>query len=181
MKETWILEGAGEQILRLKRPGGGGRSGDRIEPLLTVQQVCRRLKKSRRQVYRYLRAGRLTACARILGQWLFDAQQMDRFNEASLPASFRRFFWDVPLSSLSVERHRDFILGRLLEWGDREALRWVVRSYSPDVLREFLRGRGSEILSERNQRFWASVLELKRFESATRSWRRRGRAWGGMG
>ena len=180
MKDGWILEGVGERPLRLKRLGGGGRAGETIAPLLTVQEVCRRLKKSRRQVYRYLRAGRLTACARILGQWLFDPRALERWEEKSLPPSFRRFFWDTPLSGLSVDAHRDFILGRLLERGDREALRWAVRTYPRVSLEEFLRGRGRDLLSRRSWNFWTLVLGLDRRGHPRRSWRRAGRRWGGI-
>lgn len=180
VRNGWILEGEGERPLRLRRLGDGGRMGQTVAPLLTVQDICRRLRKSRRQIYRYLRAGRLTACARILGQWLFDPRALERFEATALPRSFRRFFWDVPLSGLSAETHRDFILGRLLERGDRQAARWVFRTYPRASLEEFLRGRGREVLSRRSWRFWAFLLDLDvRREPAARR-RRVGRHWGGV-
>ena len=180
MNKRWVLEGTGEHLLRLRRLGSGGHPEETIAPLLTVQDVCRRLRKSRRQVYRYLRAGRLSACARILGQWLFDPRALDRLRRASLPPAFRRFFWDTPLSSLSVETHRDFILGRLLEWGDRQALRWVFRTYPKASLKEFLRRRGVEILSKKNWRFYALLLGLDPNLQSRRRWRHAGRRWGGI-
>lgn len=166
--------------MRLRWPASAGRRAQTAGPLLTVQEVCRRLRKSRRQVYRYLRSGRLSPCGRILGQWLFDERTLDRFGETSLPGCFRRFFWDVPLSGLSVERHRDFIMGRLLEWGDWEALRWVWRIYPRTALKEFLRGRGTEVLSRRNRAFWLSLLGEGAGKGGGLSWRSRGRWWGGI-
>lgn len=174
------MEGEGERPLRLRRLGGGGRTGEMIAPLLTVREVCRRLRKSQRQVYRYLRAGRLTACARILGQWLFDPRALDRFERAALPRSLRRFFWDVPLSGLSAEAHRDFILERLLERGGRQAMRWVFQTYSRASLEEFLRGRGRDVLSRRSWRFWALLLGLGPGRHPWKRWRGAGRHWGGV-
>ncbi|MBI3322629.1 MAG: helix-turn-helix domain-containing protein [Candidatus Omnitrophica bacterium] len=165
----------------MKRFGEGGRAAEIIAPLLTVQQVCRRLKKSRRQIYRYLQAGRLTACARILGQWLFDPSAVEGLERAPLPRSFRRFFWDTPLSGLSADTHRDFILGRLLERGDWQAAQWVFRTYPRASVREFLKGRGRDVLSERGWRFWALVLGLKSGRRPQTRWRRAGRRWGGIG
>lgn len=175
------MEGEGERPLRLRRLGADGQTRETIAPLLTVQEVCRRLKKSRRQVYRYLRAGRLAACARVLGQWLFGATALDRFEASSLPRSFRRFFWDVPLSGLSAETHRDFILGRLLERGDRQAARWVFQIYPRSSLREYLRGRGREVLSARSWRFWALLLDLDARGCPRGRARDLGRRWGGVG
>lgn len=180
MDNRWVLEGAGGRPLRLRRLGAGGRTRETVAPLLTVQDVCRRLRKSRRQVYRYLRAGRLPPCARILGQWLFDPRALDRLKKSSLPPGFRRFFWDAPLSGLSAETHRDFILGRLMEWGDRDALRWLLRTYPKNSLEEFLQGRGREVLSKRDWRFWTLFLGVEKGRQPRGRWRRAGRRWGGV-
>ncbi len=181
MENGWILEGEGERPLRLRRLGAGGRPRETIAPLLTVQDICRRLRKSQRQVYRYLQAGRLTACARILGQWLFDPRALEGFEAATLPRTLRRFFWDAPLSGLSAQTHRDFILGRLLERGDREAARWVLHTYPRASLQEFLRGRGREVLSRRAWRFWALLLDLSARGYPVPRRRELGRRWGGVG
>ncbi len=178
METRWVLKGAGERIQALTRVDPGGRR-QTVQPVLTVQHLCRLLRRSRRQVYRYLRSGRLQPCARILGQWLFDPEQADRFREQHLPFSLRPFFWDVRLSDLSAQRHRDFILSRLLEFGDRQAVRWALRTYPRDSIVAFLERRGASLLSKRAWIFWASQWGLRSRVGLNR-WRRRGRHWGGI-
>jgi hypothetical protein len=180
MIQHWVLIGEGRRVLRVTTRTARGRQGTTASPVLTVRDVCRRLRKSRRQVYRYMSAGRLTPCAQVLGQWLFATAEVDRCASAQVPSALRRFFWDVRLADLSVEQHRDFILGRLLEGGDPQALQWVFRHYTRASLVMFLKGRGAELLSRRAWQFWASQLGRDAIGRKQASWRSRGRAWGGL-
>lgn len=162
-----------EGLFKRPRPSGRGTG-------FTVKEVCQRLRKSRRQVYRYLRMGRLRPCAQVLGQWLFAPADIARWTTQGLPKRLRVFFWDVSFSSLSSREHRDFILGRLLELGDREAIRWVFRTYPRPALVAFLKGRGTDVLSRRNWHFWSSQLGIDRKGLRASSWRHAGRSWGGI-
>ena len=175
-----MLEGKGQHLLRLSYRASGTQPARSVSPVLTATAICRRLGKSRRQVYRYLRTGRLRPCGRVLGQWLFAEHAVDRFAHGTLPTHLRHFFWDTQLSALSAEQHRDFILARLLEHGDRQALNWVFRTYSKEVLVTFLKGRGAEVLSRQAWSFWSAQPGLSTKALAGRSWRRRGRSWGGL-
>lgn len=179
MNSRWILTGEGRQIHRLTYRQGRGQPETTVSPILTVADVCHSLRKSRRQVYRYLRTGRLRPCARVLGQWLFAQTEMDRFAQTRLPRVLRTCFWDTPLSSLSVDHHRDFILARVLEVGDWRALDWIFRTYPRSVVRAFLKGRGADRLSARTWHFWAIQVGLKTAGRRV-SWRIRGRSWGGV-
>lgn len=181
MESDWTLEGRGECALRLTRHRVRGAAPETVSPVLTVIDVSRRLRKSRRQVYRYLRAGRLTPCARVLGQWLFAPADVARMTRSRPPAAVRPFFWDVPLSSLDPDRHRDVILARLLEFGDQRALAWAFRRYPRKLVAAFLKGRGAELLSRRSWAFWASLFGARGRRAASKSWRVRGRHWGGLG
>jgi hypothetical protein len=152
-----------------------------VHPVLTVRDACRRLGKSRRQLYRYLRTGRLRPCAQVLGQWLFSPAEVEAAASGGIPSRFRRLFWDVRLSDLSPPQHRDFILTRILEFGDQTALRWLFTAYPRKELVTFLEGRGAERLSRRTWNFWSLYLGPPRRTRRRRSWRSHGRAWGGVG
>lgn len=180
MNEQWVLAGVGPRVIRLTRLSRRGRRQETVSPVLTVTEVCRRLHKSRRHVYRYLQAGRLTPCARILGQWLFAPSEVARLTRRRLPVFLRPFFWDARLADLSVDRHRDFILARLLESGDRDAVAWALRAYPRDAVVAFLKGRGAELLSRRAWIFWAAVFRIGPGKRGRSAWRARGRHWGGI-
>ena len=102
MTQRWILTGSGRRLSTLvyRQPDVPGETT--VHPVLRVEEVCRRLRKSRRQVYRYLRTGRLRPCVRVLGQWLFAASEVERFGQDPVPSRLRPFFWDVQLESLFV-------------------------------------------------------------------------------
>ena len=180
MNETWVLSGVGDRALQLKLQRIGDQKEQVVQPVLTTRDVCARLHKSRRQLYRYLRTGRLRPCARVWGQWLFAKLDVDRFTQTGVPMNLRRFFWDVRLSTLSAEGHRDFILSRILEYGDRDASKWARRTYPRAELVAFLLGRGADILSKRAWHFWAVQLGVKPTQRRKESWRARGRVLGGV-
>jgi hypothetical protein len=180
MRWNWKLIGEGDRIRQLTVRRLGDARAMTVSPVLTAREVCHRLGKSRRQLYRDLRAGRLRPCGRILGQWLFADAQVSEAARGGVPRRFRRFFWDVRLADLSLERHRDFVLARLLEFGDREALRWVFERYSRKVVADFLESGVAARLSRRTWTFWATQLGLAPRRRRSGSWRDRGRAWGGV-
>jgi len=180
MTPVYIFTVRGTHVLEVARRLPDGRIADVRTDVLTTAQACRRLGKSRRQVYRYLKTGRLVPCGCLLGQWLFAREALEGVARTELPRRLRRFFWDAALSSLSADRHTDFILARLLEFGDRRALGWVFRTYPASRVTEFLQGRGRELLNRRTWRFWAAQLGLTRTGSRKASWRARGRRWGGV-
>lgn len=177
MEMTYRLTIRGDRVLTVHAPDARGRMHEVARVAWTVHDVCRTMRKSRRQVYRYLRTGRLQPCARVLGQWLFAPEAVERFRRDAVPSRLRPFFWDVELAQLSVERHRDFILARLLELGDGDAVRWACSVYPREAIKAFLMHRGADLLSTRTWHFLASQLGLPRRSRPPASWRRRSRSW----
>jgi hypothetical protein len=52
-----------------------------------------------------------------------------------------------------------FVIGRLLEEGDREDLRWLSRAAGEEALHRWLAQRGRRQLSRRSRAFWSLLLE----------------------
>lgn len=180
MKNVWTLTGVGNRTLRFTTRQSPHAVVKSVRPVLTVADVCRSLRKSRRQVYRYLNTGRLQPCGQVLGQWLFAPEEIKGLARQGVPRTLQRYFWDARCSTLSPVHHRDFIVARLLEFGDRAALRWLFQTYSRNDLSAFLTSGGAVRLSPRSRRFWAVFFGLSVPSSRQWSWRSRGRAWGGV-
>jgi hypothetical protein len=81
-----------------------------------------------------------------------------------LPPHLAPFFWDVRFEDLSVCDSPRFIMSRLMEHGDEEAFRFLLREFSRDELRATL--RTSRSLSRRARVFWAIFLDVE-VESCT--------------
>lgn len=79
-----------------------------------------------------------------------------------LPEHLRRYFWDVSFEKIDVEKRRVFVLKRVLEYGDEEAVRWMWKHFKKsevkDVLSHF---RG---FSRKSANYWATVLEVPKEE-----------------
>jgi hypothetical protein len=43
----------------------------------------------------------------------------------ALPKALHRYFWDVDAKRLNIRKYRQFIIERILEFGDEKAIRWV--------------------------------------------------------
>jgi len=76
-----------------------------------------------------------------------------------IPEHLKPFFWDVDCEEVSVCRSPRFIISRLMEHGDELALRFLLRTFSREELRETL--RTSRSISRRSRKFWAVLLDME--------------------
>lgn len=79
-----------------------------------------------------------------------------------IPEEQRKFFWDTDPLALDEERHNFFIIERLLELGDDDAIRWVVRKYPGEAIMDVL--RNSRRLSPRTANLWRLYYGLRKDE-----------------
>jgi hypothetical protein len=76
------------------------------------------------------------------------------------PARIQGLFWDVDQATLDCHQHRAFILDRVLEYGDIEAVRWAEATYGTNGIRDYFLSRGVRVLSAKTRAFWQAVLKL---------------------
>ncbi len=75
-----------------------------------------------------------------------------------LPQSLRPFFWDVDIGNISIVESARFIIGRLMEHGDENAVRFLLKTYRQDQLIDAL--KMSRAVSRRSRTFWQVFLEM---------------------
>ena len=85
-----------------------------------------------------------------------------------LPPEVRSLFWEHGDRALSLERDRDFVLGRVLSAGSWEAMRWVRAQVGDALLGEYLNRTHGRLLSPRQLRLWQVILDLP--EDAVTQW-----------
>ncbi len=64
-----------------------------------------------------------------------------------------RLFWDVDVGGIDLNRHADFVLGRVLSLGDAEAVHCLRREFGDEALRDFV-ARASHRLDARAPAFF---------------------------
>lgn len=78
-----------------------------------------------------------------------------------VPKSHRWVFWDVDAALLDTDRHANYILGRVLEFGRLAEVQWVIATYGMDRIHRFFREVGHPEMSDRTLRFWRVALNAK--------------------
>jgi len=82
--------------------------------------------------------------------------------ERSVPEEFFHLFWDVDLSKLDLDQHKSFIIERVLNMGDQQALAWLRRSFSEEMI--FRVVRESRRLTRKTALCWKNIYDLNEDE-----------------
>jgi hypothetical protein len=80
----------------------------------------------------------------------------------TLPPYLKRFFWEVDFDTIKLPRHETYVIERLLEYGNDDAIRWVKKTFPPETIAAVV--RKSRVLSRRTANLWALVFGIPREE-----------------
>lgn len=75
-----------------------------------------------------------------------------------LPPAVARRFPAYDPAALADREHRAFLVGRLLEEGDADELRWLFGAVGREAVAAWLAAHGGGALSRRSRAFWSLVL-----------------------
>ena len=50
-----------------------------------------------------------------------------------IPKTLHRYFWDVNPNTIDLAQRRHYVIERLLELGDQEAVLWMRKTFSPQI------------------------------------------------
>lgn len=71
----------------------------------------------------------------------------------------KSLFWDVDLRNLDIEKHEDFIIARVLEYGNIDDLKWLFQTYSRSKIQKVL--TNTRAISPKSAYFWKYKLNVK--------------------
>ncbi len=76
----------------------------------------------------------------------------------ALPQFLKPYFWDVDFAKLDYKKYSRFVLGRILEYGDKRAISWMQRNFSKgDIAGVLSRLRA---VSPKSANFWALIYGI---------------------
>jgi hypothetical protein len=78
---------------------------------------------------------------------------------AKIPKEWRKYFWEVNPDNVDMKEHAFYILGRVLDYGDEEAIKTcgnLWRPFDQKCYSTYSRG-----LSNRTIKRWQNILKLK--------------------
>ena len=77
----------------------------------------------------------------------------------SIPATAAPFFQEYDFERLDPQRDADLVIERLLAYGNRDEIRWLLQRYGQARLRQWLSKAGSRRLPRRRYRLWCVLLD----------------------
>ena len=78
------------------------------------------------------------------------------------PRFLKKYFWDIDFPKLQKKIHTQFIIERILEYGDKKAVRWLRNNFDSREIRKVL--SNSKNISPKSANFWQLVLNINRDE-----------------
>lgn len=82
-----------------------------------------------------------------------------------VPAEQEWLFWDVDPSAIDLGRDRRYVLGRVLERGRLDDVRWAVGQYGFAGIQDFFRAGAHPEISPPTRALWRAV-----FVASARAW-----------
>lgn len=74
------------------------------------------------------------------------------------PIFLKKYFWDIDFNKLDVSKSSTYIIERILEMGDEKAIRWVLKTFPKDLVKNvIINSRG---LSPQTAGFWSHVFKI---------------------
>ncbi len=76
-----------------------------------------------------------------------------------LPIQYKKYFWDCDFNNLDLIIHKEYILNRLLSFGDLSAIHFIFNNFSKNEIFEYLKIKGAKTLSRTNFLFWQKLVK----------------------
>lgn len=77
-----------------------------------------------------------------------------------LPQFLKRYFWDVDFIDLNKEEYSQFIIERILEYGDEKAVKWMRDNFTEEKIKTVV--CKSKNISKKSANFWQILFNIKR-------------------
>ena len=75
-----------------------------------------------------------------------------------IPQYLLTLFWDVNLDNFNPSEFPEYTIGRILEYGDRDAIAWLWQTFSEAQIVKVL--RTERRLSRKSANFWALIYGI---------------------
>jgi len=101
------------------------------------------VREGRKVIHKYLGSVHDPLVARII---------RDNKEASSIPEWLQYLFWDTSLNKIHMKRNARYIIERVLEFGDMNALGWLQKIYPAQIILNVL--YVSRTITEKSRNFW---------------------------
>jgi hypothetical protein len=96
-----------------------------------------------RVIHKYLGSVKDPRVRKLISAWK---------ESVSVPSRFSTLFWDTDTSNIHLRKNARYVIERVLEMGDLDAVNWLQRVYTVQKIIEVL--STSRAISRRSRLFW---------------------------
>lgn len=75
-----------------------------------------------------------------------------------IPQFLQKYFWDVEFLTLDIKKHSQFVIERILEYGDKKSIKWMEDNFPSEEIKNTL--SISKNLSQKSANFWQLIFDL---------------------
>ncbi|KXK15833.1 MAG: hypothetical protein UZ14_CFX002000270 [Chloroflexi bacterium OLB14] len=80
---------------------------------------------------------------------------------SAIPISLKPFFQEYDINKLSAEKDAHTIIERVLQFGNRQEIKWLFSTYASKSIIEWINQFGEDKLPQPHLNFWQIVLDIK--------------------
>lgn len=77
-----------------------------------------------------------------------------------LPSCIKKYFWETDAEKIDPDKYPYFVIERILEYGDKKALRWLLKNFKLCKIKNVLLQRRNISLLSAN--YWALILKISK-------------------
>lgn len=88
-----------------------------------------------------------------------------------IPATAGPFFQEYNAELLDVNEHAPLIMERILAYGNRAEVRWLLEMYGQERVRDWVLQSGRSRLSKRRYHLWCFVFNLQEQSRPAQIWK----------
>jgi len=75
-----------------------------------------------------------------------------------LPSYVKKYFWEIDADGLDYKRNSEYVASRILEYGDIEAGRWLLKNFDSQLIKDVILRRRD--ISLKSRIFWSLFFNL---------------------
>lgn len=75
-----------------------------------------------------------------------------------LPKNLKKYFWDIDFEKLDLNKYPHFVIERILEYGDKETINWMMKQFKKSQIRQTL--TKTKGLTKKSANYWSSILAV---------------------
>ncbi len=137
-----------------------------FKEVFTVAITSKLLKKTKRQIYRYIKSGILKSKAKILGEWLITKDSVNILLKNPLmvqpiPKRMQKYFQEFDIETLNPGKDQITVVTRILEYGEGIDIAWLLRRYGPKRVKDIIKREGCRLLSKKALRQWTLFFGIE--------------------